>query len=78
MNNEELSNLSAAATSLFENIKADIKNASTRAEHIRLTALAQEAAHLVTRIHSLDGTFRDVYTETTHEIISKEEDGTQP
>ncbi len=32
----------------YENLKADIANASTRIEHIRLTALAQEAHKLLT------------------------------
>lgn len=43
-----------AARMLYENIKADIDNASTRIEHIRLTTLAQEAANLLTEIEKLD------------------------
>jgi hypothetical protein len=45
--NEEITQ---AARMLYENIKADIDNASTRLEHVRLTALAQEAANLVIMI----------------------------
>jgi len=41
-----------AARMHFENAKADIENASTRLEHIRLTALAQEAANLLTDLEN--------------------------
>lgn len=34
----------------YENLKADITNASNRIEHIRLTALAQEAYSLLTEL----------------------------
>lgn len=44
-----------AARMLYENIKADIENASTRIEHIRLTTLAQEAANLLTEIEKFHG-----------------------
>jgi hypothetical protein len=44
-----------AARMLYENLKADIENASTRIEHIRLTTLAQEAANLLTEIEKLNG-----------------------
>lgn len=46
--------INEAARMLYENIKADINNASTRLEHIRLTALAQEAANLVTLIDEIN------------------------
>ena len=42
-----------AARIHYENVKADINNASTRIEHIRLTTLAQEAANLLTDIQNL-------------------------
>ena len=41
------SEINQAARMLYENIKADINNAGTRLEHVRLTALAQEAENLV-------------------------------
>lgn len=41
-----------AARALFTNIKNDLVNATTRLEHIRITALAQEAANLVALIES--------------------------
>jgi len=44
-----------AARMLYENIKADIENASTRIEHIRLTTLAQEAQNLLTEIEKFNG-----------------------
>lgn len=37
-----------------DNLIADINNASTRLEHIRLTALAQEAANLVTELENYE------------------------
>lgn len=41
-----------AARMLYENIKADIENASTRIEHIRITTLAQEAHQLLTDLEN--------------------------
>jgi hypothetical protein len=43
-----------AARSHLLNITADINNASTRLEHIRLTALAQEAENLVTELENFN------------------------
>ena len=43
-----INELVEAARIHFENVQADIVNASTRIEHIRITTLAQEAAHLLT------------------------------
>ena len=46
----------SSAGSLYENLKADINNASTRLEHVRLTALAQEAENLYGELqHLLNG-----------------------
>lgn len=36
----------------FEEVKADINNASNRIEHIRLTTLAQSAANLLTELEN--------------------------
>lgn len=47
--------ITAAARMLYENLKADIDNASTRLEHVRLTTLAQEAANLLTEIENFNG-----------------------
>jgi hypothetical protein len=38
----------------YANLKADIDNASTRMEHVRLTALAQEAANLLTELAAFE------------------------
>lgn len=52
MNKEAKDELIAAAELLFTNLKLDIQNATTRLEHIRLTALAQEAENLYLRVLS--------------------------
>jgi hypothetical protein len=44
-----------AARMLYENLRADIENAGTRIEHIRISALAQEAANLLMEIENFDG-----------------------
>lgn len=36
----------------YANVTADIQNASTRLEHMRITALAQEAKNLVTELEN--------------------------
>jgi hypothetical protein len=41
-----------AARALYSNLKADIVNAHTRIEHIRITTLTQEAANLVTELEN--------------------------
>lgn len=43
-----------AARDHYENLRTDIANASTRLEHIRLTALAQEAHKLLTDLELFD------------------------
>jgi hypothetical protein len=48
--NEEISQ---EAKQLAENLSKDIKNASTRIEHIRLTQLALEAQRLSEKIDKL-------------------------
>lgn len=59
--------IEASARMLYENIKADIDNASTRLEHIRLTALAQEAANLLTEIEKLVGSSNQVVVDSPRE-----------
>lgn len=51
--NERLNEITEAARMHFENVKADILNATTRIEHIRLTTLAQEAHQLLTDLEEL-------------------------
>jgi len=47
-----INELVEAARLHFNHLQADITNASTRIEHIRLTALAQEAANLLTNLEN--------------------------
>lgn len=49
-----------------EHITADINNASTRLEHVRLTALAQEAENLVTELENF--AFGLVYSHSSAAI----------
>lgn len=51
-----------AARIHYENLKADISNAHTRIEHIRLTALTQEAFNLVRELEAFE--IGLVYTRT--------------
>lgn len=41
-----------AARALYSNLKADLVNAHTRIEHIRITTLTQEAANLMTDLEN--------------------------
>lgn len=45
-----INELIEAARLHLNHVQADITNASTRIEHIRITALAQEAANLLTNL----------------------------
>jgi hypothetical protein len=58
--NMDFSRIIEAARAHYENLKADIENASNRIEHIRLTALTQEAHKLLTDIEIFEIGF--VYT----------------
>jgi len=49
----DMKELATAARTLATNISTDIKNASTRIEHIRLTQLALEAETLATDMERL-------------------------
>lgn len=57
-----------AAREHYANVTADIQNASTRVEHLRLTALAQEAENLVTELENF--AFGLVYS---HSITAREQ-----
>ena len=48
--NQNKEELIEAASNLYANLKADIANAGTRIEHIRLTTLANEAEKLYVQI----------------------------
>ena len=73
MLNREFTEIVEAARVHYENLKTDIKNASTRIEHIRLTALAQEAQDLWVELRTFAAGL--VYTHTAarvHEQIWEE------
>lgn len=55
-----------AARNHYANVTADIQNASTRVEHMRLTALAQEAENLVTELENF--AFGLVYSHSSAAI----------
>ena len=46
MSRQEFNEIVETARVHYENLKADISNAKDRVEHVRLTALANEAHHL--------------------------------
>jgi hypothetical protein len=50
MNQQNKDELIEAASNLYANVKADIENAGTRIEHIRLTTLANEAEKLYLQV----------------------------
>lgn len=54
MTDQNFSRIIEAAREHYENLKTDIDNASTRLEHIRLTALATEAHKLLTDLEMFE------------------------
>lgn len=71
--NPEFYELVEAARLHYENLKTDIENAKDRREHIRLTALAQEAHNLYVELSAFNTGL--VYTHTAakvHEQILEE------
>jgi hypothetical protein len=53
-NGRDYSRIIEAARIHYVNLKNDIENASTRIEHIRLSALAQEAHNLLTDLEAFE------------------------
>ena len=73
MLNKEFTEIIEAARVHYENLKTDIANASTRLEHVRLTALAQEAHNLYAELRGFNAGL--VYSHTAgrvHEQIWEE------
>jgi hypothetical protein len=71
--NREFHEIVEAARLHYENLKTDIENAKDRREHIRLTALTQEAHNLYVELKSFNAGL--VYTHTAsrvHEQIMEE------
>jgi hypothetical protein len=56
----------------YENLKADIENAHNRIEHIRLTALAQEAHNLYTDLLAFEVGLVYSHTSNTNGYFLKE------
>lgn len=50
---DNIQQVAASASQHADNLFADIENAQTRIEHIRLTALAIEARHVANRLNLL-------------------------
>lgn len=66
MLNQEFSEIIEAARVHYDNLKTDIANASTRLEHVRLTALAQEAQNLLVLLRSFNSGL--VYSHTASRV----------
>lgn len=63
-NGRDLNQILEAARVHYENLKTDIANAKDRVEHIRLTALAQEAHNLLIDLRIFSTGI--VYSHTGH------------
>jgi hypothetical protein len=73
MTGRDYSSIVAAARTHYENLKADIANSKDRIEHIRLTALAQEAHNLLTELESFETGLVYSHTSGSTGLTSKEE-----
>jgi hypothetical protein len=62
------------ARTLYENLKADITNSKDRMEHIRLTALAQEAHNLLTDLLIFEVGLVYTHTASTDEYLLRDVD----
>jgi hypothetical protein len=62
MTNPKFEDLVEAARLHYENLKADLENASTRIEHLRISVLAQEAENLYINLRMFEMGL--VYTHT--------------
>lgn len=68
-NGRDFTQIIEAARIHYENLKSDISNAANRIEHIRLTALAQEAHNLLTDLRVFE--IGLVYTHTASAASSQ-------
>lgn len=62
-----------AARIHYENLKTDIANSKDRIEHIRLTALANEAHHLYTDLLAFEVGLVYTHTANATEYLTKNE-----
>jgi hypothetical protein len=67
-----------AARAHYENLKTDIGNAHNRVEHIRLTALAQEAHNLYTDLLAFDIGLVYSHTASTDAYFLRDVDQKEP
>jgi hypothetical protein len=67
-NGRDFTRIVEAARVHYENLKTDIANAKDRVEHIRLSALAQEAHNLLTDLRVFEVGL--VYTHTSNVEIT--------
>jgi hypothetical protein len=63
-----------AARTHYSNLKTDIANAHNRVEHIRLTALAQEAHNLLTDLLAFEVGLVYSHTNSTDEYLNRNVD----
>lgn len=63
-----------AARVHYENLKADIANAHNRIEHIRLSALAQEAHNLLTDLLAFEVGLVYTHTASTDSYFKRDVD----
>ncbi len=68
----DYSKIVEAARVHYENLKTDISNAHNRIEHIRLTALAQEAHNLYTDLLAFEVGLVYSHTSNTNGYFQKE------
>lgn len=69
-NGRDFSSIVAAARTHYENLKTDIANSKDRIEHIRLTALAQEAHNLLTDLEVFEVGLVYTHTAATDQYFS--------
>jgi hypothetical protein len=62
----------------YENLKTDIANAHNRIEHIRLTALAQEAHNLYTDLLAFEVGLVYSHTNSTDAYFNRNVDRNEP
>jgi hypothetical protein len=69
-NGRDFNTIVEAARTHYENLKADISNAHNRIEHIRLSALAQEAHNLLTDLQIFEVGLVYSHTNNTDGYVS--------
>lgn len=70
-NGHDYSAIVKAARDHYNNLKTDIANASNRIEHIRLSALAQEAHNLLTELQTFEIGLVYSHTASTDAYFAK-------